>query len=140
MLSECCETGGFLMFSREHRVHQSLKSLRISKVDGPENRPEKSFDRISYLCGYLQQKTTSCLKIWPMQKQHNFSYVWKICHKSLKTVFLSIGHCNESPYSGFPNLLLSKFNAKTVCNFIKSCKFMKFICIFKSYGIFNNIF
>ena len=79
-------------------------------------------------------------QVWPMQKQHNFSYVWKICHKSLKTVFLSIGHCNESPYSGFPNLLLSKFNAKTVCNFIKSCKFMKFICIFKSYGIFNNIF
>ena len=91
MLSECCETGmifeidgcnvfflypnplplqkiqkttGFLMFSGdiegERWVHQSLKSLRINKVDGPENG--KSFDSISFLCSYLQQKTQIVLK------------------------------------------------------------------------------
>ena len=91
MLSECCETGmifetdacnvsflyptplppekiqkttGFVMFlgdiEGERWVHQSLKSLRINKVDGPENR--KSFDSISNLCSYLQQKTQIVLK------------------------------------------------------------------------------
>ena len=55
---------GFVMFlgdiEGERWVHQSLKSLRINKVDGPENR--KSFDSVSYLCSYLQQKTQIVLK------------------------------------------------------------------------------
>ena len=58
------KTTDFVMFlgdiEGERWAHQSLKSLRINKVDGPENR--KSFDSISNLCSYLQQKTQIFLK------------------------------------------------------------------------------